>query len=59
MNILEKYFQNFQSSFSFFATGSKTLKHHFIKKFGKFLKFPKFLKIKLYENFWLYSISVF
>jgi len=27
------------------------------KIFGKFLKFPKFPKIKYYENFWLYGIQ--
>jgi len=56
MDISEKYFRNL----SFFATGLKNFKAPFHKKiFGKFLKFPKFPKIKFYENFWLYSSSYY
>jgi len=48
-------FENF-GIFSFFATGLKNLKAPFRKKiFGEFLKFPKFPKIKFYENFQLYG----
>jgi len=46
MDILEKYFQKFSVTLSFFATGLKNFKALFRKKiFGKFLKLPKFLKI--------------
>jgi len=48
--------KNIFEIFSFFATGLKNFKAPFRKKiFRKFLKLPKFSKIKFYENFRLYS----
>jgi len=46
MNISEKYTVTYLSP-----------SLHFIKNIGKFLKFPKFPKIKFYENFWLYGMN--
>jgi len=58
MDISEKIFSKFLVIFFFFATGLKNFKALFCKKiFGKFLKCPKFPKIKYYENFRPYSIT--